>query len=163
MKHKDEIDDDSAISTNEIAIDGSEESTSDTVANANLQSEDLPDRIPLSATEPDTVPIEPDHIKLPAQMRPPKRPMRLSAERLFNLALTIETNDPARVFLGFFYEARLQRECRLLIPHPIPHYYTAGIQNALMVRRNNPSIFICNAIDVVLTFYLNNSTTMRLL
>ena len=47
-------------------------------------------------------------------------------------------------------------ECELLIPQPIPSYYRIGIGNALMFRRNNPGFFVCNAIDVVLTYYLNN-------
>ena len=86
----------------------------------------------------------------------PCLPSSLSAQTLFNLALTVETPDPARRMLGFFYETQLKRECKLLIPHPIPSYYRMGIWTALMIRRNNPSFFVCNSIDVVLTYYFNN-------
>ena len=86
----------------------------------------------------------------------PCLPSSLSAQTLFNLALTVEAPDPARMILGFGYENRLMRECAMLIPHPIPSYYRMGIWNALMIRRNNPGFFMCNAIDVVLTYYLNN-------
>jgi len=86
----------------------------------------------------------------------PCLPSSLSARTLFNLALTVETPDPARRMLGYFYEAQLMRECAMLIPHPIPSYYLIGIRNALLIRRNNPGFFVCNAIDVVLTYYLNN-------
>lgn len=85
----------------------------------------------------------------------PCLPSSLSAQTLFNLALTVEAPDPARQKLGFFYEMQLKRECELLIPHPIPSYYLIGIRNALMIRRSNPGFFICNSIDVVLTYYLN--------
>ena len=85
----------------------------------------------------------------------PCLPSSLSAQTLFNLALTVETPDPARRMLGYFYEAQLMRECAMLIPHPIPSYYLIGIRNALLIRRNNPGFFMCNAIDVVLTYYLN--------
>jgi hypothetical protein len=86
----------------------------------------------------------------------PCLPSSLSAQTLFNLALTVEAPDPARQALGFFYEQELKRECEMLIPHPIPSYYRAGIWKALMLRRSNPGYFVCNAIDVVLTYYLNN-------
>lgn len=85
----------------------------------------------------------------------PCLPSSLSAQTLFNLALTVEAPDPARRMLGYFYEAQLMRECAMLIPHPIPSYYLIGIRNALLIRRNNPGFFMCNAIDVVLTYYLN--------
>jgi len=85
----------------------------------------------------------------------PCLPSSLSAQTLFDLALTVEAPDPARQVLGFFYEPRLKRECELLIPHPIPSYYLIGIRNALMIRRSNSGFFICNSIDVVLTYYLN--------
>ena len=85
----------------------------------------------------------------------PCLPSSLSAQTLFNLALTVETPDPARRMLGYFYEAQLMRECAMLIPHPIPSYYLIGIRNALLIRRNNPGFFMCNAIDVVLTYFLN--------
>ena len=86
----------------------------------------------------------------------PCLPSSLSAQTLFNLARTVEAPDPARQALGLGYENRLKRECELLIPQPIPSYYRIGIGNALMFRRNNPGFFVCNAIDVVLTYYLNN-------
>ena len=85
----------------------------------------------------------------------PCLPSSLSAQTLFNLALTVEAPDPARRTLGYFYESQLMRECAMLIPHPIPSYYRMGIWNALMIRRNNPGFFMCNSIDVVLTYYLN--------
>jgi len=86
----------------------------------------------------------------------PCLPSSLSAQTLFNLALTVEAPDPARQILGLGYERRLKYECEVLIPHPIPSYYRMGIGKALMFRRNNPGFFMCNAIDVVLTYYLNN-------
>ena len=85
----------------------------------------------------------------------PCLPASLSAQMLFNLALTVETPDPARRKLGYYYESQLMCECAMLIPHPIPSYYLIGIRNALMIRRNNPGFFMCNSIDVVLTYYLN--------
>ncbi len=86
----------------------------------------------------------------------PYLPFTLSAQTLFNLALNVDALDPVRQMLGFYYEYRLQYECNLLIPHPIHSYYRWGILNALMIRRNNPGFFMCNAIDVVLTYYFNN-------
>lgn len=83
----------------------------------------------------------------------PCLPSSLSAQTLFNLARTVEAPDLARQALGLGYENRLKRECELLIPQPIPSYYRIGIGNALMFRRNNPGFFVCNAIDVVLTYY----------
>ena len=95
----------------------------------------------------------------PAPLSPigmPCLPSSLSAQTLFNLALTVEAPDPARRKLGYFYESQLMRECAMLIPHPIPSYYLIGIRNALMIRRRNPVFFICYAIDVVLTYYSNH-------
>ena len=86
----------------------------------------------------------------------PCLPSSLSAQTLFNLALTVEAPDPARRMLGYLYESQLMRECAMLIPHPIPSYYRMGIWTALMIRRNNPGFFMCNSIDVVLTYYFNN-------
>ena len=86
----------------------------------------------------------------------PCLPSSLSAQTLFNRALTVEAPDPARRMLGYLYESQLMRECAMLIPHPIPSYYRMGIWTALMIRRNNPGIFKCHAIDVVLTYYFNN-------
>ena len=86
----------------------------------------------------------------------PCLPSSLSAQTLFNLALTVEAPDPARRMLGYLYESQLMRECAMLIPHPIPSYYRMGIWTALMIRRNNPGFFMCSAIDVVLTYYFNN-------
>ena len=86
----------------------------------------------------------------------PCLPSSLSAQTLFNLALTVEAPDPARRMLGYLYESQLMRECAMLIPHPIPSYYRMGISNALMIHRNNPGFFMCNSIDVVLTYYFNN-------
>ena len=86
----------------------------------------------------------------------PCPPSTLSAQTLFELALTVEFPDPARQRFGFFYEKHLKYECELLIPHPIPSYYRRGIWNALMIRRRNPDFFMCYAIDVVLTHYFNN-------
>ena len=86
----------------------------------------------------------------------PCLPSSLSAQTLFNLALNVEPFDLARQTLGFYYEQRLRYECNLLIPHPIPSYYRRGIWKALMIRRSNPGFFICNAIDVVLTYYFNH-------
>ena len=91
-----------------------------------------------------------------SQVWMPCLPSSLSAQTLFNLALTVEAPDPARRMLGYLYESQLMRECAMLIPHPIPSYYRMGIWNALMIRRNNPCFFICNSIDVVLTYYFNN-------
>ena len=86
----------------------------------------------------------------------PCLPSSLSAQTLFNLALTVEAPDPARRMLGYLYESQLMRECAMLIPHPIPSYYRMGIWTALMIRRNHPGFFMCNSIDVVLTYYFNN-------
>lgn len=85
----------------------------------------------------------------------PFLPYPLTAQILFDLALTVVTVDPARMVLGFYYEAQLKRECELLIPHPIPSFFSRGIWTALMLHRNNPDFFVCNAIDIVLTAYLN--------
>ena len=90
------------------------------------------------------------------QIMMPCLPSSLSAQTLFDLALTVEAPDPARQRFGFFYEKHLKYECELLIPHPIPSYYRRGIWNALMIRRRNPDFFMCYAIDVVLTHYFNN-------
>ena len=79
----------------------------------------------------------------------------LTAQILFNLALTVVMVDPALLTLGFAYKARLKRECEILIPHPIPSFFSRGFQTALRVRRKNP-FFVCEAIDVVLTAYLND-------
>ena len=87
-----------------------------------------------------------------------KLPYPLSSQELFRLSLTVEAPDPARQQLGFLYEDQLKRECELLIPHPIPHFYTMGIWKALMLRRSNPNVFFCNAIDIVLTYYMNDIT-----
>lgn len=125
-------------------------------------------RIPVPSAEEGTGKVEPVIIKIPTsvasqatgssepQIWMPCLPSSLSAQTLFNLALTVEAPDPARHILGFGYENRLKRESELLIPHPIPSYYRIGIGKALMFRRNNPGFFMCNAIDVVLTYYLNN-------
>ena len=125
-------------------------------------------RIPVPSAEEGTGKVEPVIIKIPTSMASqatgssepqiwmPCLPSSLSAQTLFNLALTVEAPDPARHILGFGYENRLKRECELLIPHPIPSYYRIGIWKALMLRRNNPCYFMCNAIDVVLTYYFNN-------
>lgn len=85
----------------------------------------------------------------------PFLPYPLTAQILFDLALTVVTVDPARMVLGFYYEAKLKRECELLIPHPIPSFFSEGIRTALKFRRKNPVFFVCNAIDIVLTAYLN--------
>ena len=83
----------------------------------------------------------------------------ITAQGVFDLALTVVPVDPARLTLKFFYEAQLKRECNLLIPHPIPSFYPQGIRDALIHRRNNPAVFVCQAIDVVLMYYLKNLST----
>ena len=128
-------------------------------------------RIPVPSAEEGTGKVEPVVIKVPEYAPPvalsatgpsapqfwmPCRPPSLSAETLFDLALTVEAPDPARQMLGFFYETQLKRECKLLIPHPIPIYYRQGIWKALMIRRSNPDFFMCSAIDIVLTFLCNH-------
>jgi len=128
-------------------------------------------RIPVPSTKEGTGKVEPVIIKIPKnatsvppqvtgssepQIWMPCLPSSLSAQTLFNLALTVEAPDPARHILGLGYENRLKRECEVLIPHPIPSYYRMGIGKALRFRRNNPGYFMCSAIDVVLTYYLNN-------
>lgn len=65
--------------------------------------------------------------------------------------------DPARWILGFSYDARLKLESGILIPYPIPSYYPMGILKALEFRRSNPLVFVCWAIDVVLSLYLKNT------
>ena len=87
----------------------------------------------------------------------PFLPYPLTAQILFDLALTVVTVDPARLTLGFYYEAQLKRECELLIPHPIPSFFSEGIRTALKFRRKNPVFFVCNAIDIVLTAYLSDT------
>ena len=83
----------------------------------------------------------------------------ITAQGVFDLALTVVPVDPARLTLKFFYEAQLKRECNLLIPHPIPSFYPQGIKNILRLRRSNPTVFVCQAIDVVLMYYLKNMST----
>ena len=85
----------------------------------------------------------------------PWLPYPVTARGVFDLALTLGPVDPTRQQLGFFYEAQLKRECEMLVPHPIPSFYPQGIMKALMLRRSNPGFFVCYAIDVVLTHYLN--------
>lgn len=85
----------------------------------------------------------------------PWLPYPVTARGVFDLALTLGRIDPARQQLGFFYEAQLKRECEMLVPHSIPSFYPQGILKALMLRRSNPGFFVCYAIDVVLTHYLN--------
>ena len=145
--------------------------TVDNVDNVTENEETPMVHIPVPSAEGGTGKVEPVVIKIPEYAHPvankatgtsttqvwmPCRPASLSAQTLFNLALTVETPDPARRMLGLLYEPTLKRECELLIPHPIPSYYRMGIRNALMFRRNNPGIFKCHAIDVVLTYYFNN-------
>ena len=83
----------------------------------------------------------------------------VTAQGVFNLALTVVPFDPARQRLGFFYEAQLKLECYLLIPYPIPSFYPQGIKNALRLRRSNPTVFVCQAIDSVLMYYLKSLNT----
>jgi len=85
----------------------------------------------------------------------PWLPYPVTARGVFDLALTLGRIDPARQQLGFFYETQLKRECEMLVPHSIPSFYPQGILKALMLRRSNPGFFVCYAIDVVLTHYLN--------
>ena len=106
-------------------------------------------------------------MQLPPMMPPASQPQNwmpwpqypVTAQGVFNLALTVVPFDPARQRLGFFYEAQLKLECYLLIPYPIPSFYPQGIKNALRLRRSNPTVFVCQAIDVVLTYYLNYLNT----
>lgn len=84
----------------------------------------------------------------------PWLPYPVTAQGIFDLALTVVSFDPARLQLGFFYEPQLKRECEMLVPHPIPSFFPWGIMNALMLRRSNPGVFVCYAIDIVLTHYL---------
>ena len=90
----------------------------------------------------------------PPQFWRPWLPYPVTAQGIFDLALTVVSFDPARLQLGFFYEPQLKRECEMLVPHPIPSFYPWGIMNALMLRRSNPGVFVCYAIDIVLTHYL---------
>ena len=84
----------------------------------------------------------------------PWLPYPITARGVFDLALTVGFVDPARQQLRLFYEAQLKYECEKLIPHPIPSFYPQGIMKALKLRRSNPKVFVCYAIDVVLTHYL---------
>lgn len=105
--------------------------------------------------------------QLPPRMPPASQPQNwmpwpqypITAQGVFDLALTVVPFDPARQRLGFFYEAQLKRECNLLIPHPIPSFYPQGIKNALRLRRSNPAVFVCQAVDRVLMYYLKNLNT----
>jgi len=83
----------------------------------------------------------------------------VTAQGVFELALTVEPVDPARQQLGFFYEPQLKRECNMLIPRPIPSFFPRGIKKALRLRRSHPTIFVCQSIDIVLVYYLNNLGT----
>ena len=106
-------------------------------------------------------------LQLPLMMPPASQPQNwmpwpqypVTAQGVFNLALTVVPFDPARQRLGFFYEAQLKLECYLLIPYPIPSFYPQGIKNALRLRRSNPAVFVCQAIDSVLMYYLKSLNT----
>ena len=106
-------------------------------------------------------------MQLPPMMPPASQPQNwmpwpqypVTAQGVFNLALTVVPFDPARQRLGFFYEAQLKLECYLLIPYPIPSFYPQGIKNALRLRRSNPAVFVCQAIDSVLMYYLKSLNT----
>ena len=106
-------------------------------------------------------------MQLPPMMPPASQPQNwmpwpqypVTAQGVFNLALTVVHFDPARQRLGFFYEAQLKLECYLLIPYPIPSFYPQGIKNALRLRRSNPTVFVCQAIDSVLMYYLKSLNT----
>ena len=89
----------------------------------------------------------------------PWLPFPVTAQGVFDLALTVSQNDPARLRFGLFYEPELKRECRILIPHPIPSFYPQAIRYALILHRSNPNVFFCQAIDIVLTYYLKNLNT----
>ena len=80
----------------------------------------------------------------------------LTANRLFLMALSVSTIDPARYALGFYYKARLKHECSLLVTQPVYRHNVAAIWNALYFRRSNPNYFICSAADMILTLYLND-------
>lgn len=94
----------------------------------------------------------------PAPIGNPRLANWLTAKTLFNSARTVVMDDPARLSLGLFYEAKLKYESEILVPYPIPSSFTRGILNALRFRRKNPRIFVCQAIDVVLTAYLHKNT-----
>lgn len=79
----------------------------------------------------------------------------VTSMKVYELARIIKSGDPAYMSLGFYYDGQLKRECEMLIPYAIPSYYPQGIIEALKMRRKNPGFFLCQAIDVILTRYLN--------
>jgi hypothetical protein len=93
----------------------------------------------------------------PAPIWSPHLTNWLTAKTLFNSAMTISAFDPARMRRGFDYSVKLKRECDQLIPHPISKNNQREIVFALLTYRNNPGFFECQAIDIILTFFLNNT------
>lgn len=74
----------------------------------------------------------------------------LTAEKLFRMALNVP--DPAHGTLGYYYEAELRRECRILVPHPLYRQDRAGIMAAYQLWENNRRCFL-KAIDEILSGY----------
>ena len=79
----------------------------------------------------------------------------LTAGTLFRQALNIATGDPARLEFGYFYEAKLKRECAITLEKPIYKNDLMGLWTAIWRRRQNCEYFRCSAIDVVLYAYWN--------
>ena len=79
----------------------------------------------------------------------------LTAKTLFKLALKVSAGDPARQAFGFYYEEQLRRECAAMLEFPIERNDRAGLEYAIAIRRYNPGVFLCAAIDTVLYTYWN--------
>ena len=72
----------------------------------------------------------------------------LTAKTLFRQALMVSAGDPARQWFGFYYEQQLQRECEAMLEYPIEKDDPAGLEYAMTIRRYNPGVFQCAAIDI---------------
>lgn len=79
----------------------------------------------------------------------------LTAGTLFRQALNFVAGDPARREFGYFYEAKLKRECAITLEFPIHKNDRMGLWTAILRRRQNCDYFRCSAIDVVLYAYWN--------
>ena len=79
----------------------------------------------------------------------------LTADTLFRLARSVSAYDPARIALGYRYEAELKRECAITLEFPIYKNDLMGLWTAIWRRHNNWGFFRCSAVDAVLCAYWN--------
>ena len=93
-----------------------------------------------------------------SQWGTPRLRYPLTAETLFRLARSVSAYDPARIALGYRYEAELKRECAITLEFPIYKNDLMGLWTAIWRRRNNWGFFRCSAIDAVLCAYWNMIT-----